>query len=85
MPLEEELYLPSSPRPIGYIGKVWSNFQEVNFQQNSQPLNVLVSPEEEVLAKPRGYKPDAKSYLDFLECGLETFEQHKSKLLGSKQ
>lgn len=86
MPLDEELYLPSSKRPVSYIGKVWTNFQEVNFQQNSQPLYVLVSPEEEVLAKPRGYKPDAKSYLEFLECGLETFEEHRnSQLLGIKE
>lgn len=84
-PMKEEIYLPESRRPIPYVGKMWANFQEVNFQQNSQPLYVLVTPDEEVLAKPRGYKSDVKSYDEFLECGLETFETHKSKLLGSRQ
>jgi len=53
-----------------------------NFDQNSQPLYVLISPDEEVLASPRGYHSDIEEYSEFLECGLETY---KTKTARGKQ
>ncbi|HEX5624978.1 MAG TPA: protein-disulfide reductase DsbD domain-containing protein [Saprospiraceae bacterium] len=74
-PLEQELYSAVRKTPIRNIGNKWADFQIVNFNQNSQPLYVLVSPEEEVLAKPRGYKEGVDSYAEFLDCGLHAFKQ----------
>jgi thiol:disulfide interchange protein DsbD len=83
--LEEETFSASENKRMRNVGNLWTDFQVTNFQQNSQPLYVLITPEEEVLAKPKGYEPDVKSYNAFLECGLMTFEKHQSKLLGSKE
>jgi len=67
---------------IRNVGNMWADFQIVNFEQNSQPLYIMVTPDEEVLAEPRGYQSGVESYNDYLNCGLNAFEQSK-KLLGS--
>ncbi len=56
------------------VGNKWADFQIVNFQQNSQPLYLLVSPDEQVLTPARGFKEGIKEYADFLDCGLFTFK-----------
>ena len=58
------------------VGNKWADFQIVNFKQNSQPLYVMITPDEEVVAKPRGYRQNEgiMEYNAYMECGLETFE-----------
>ncbi len=73
-PLEKMLLSKHRNEKIRNVGNKWTDFQVVNFQQNSQPLYVLVSPDEQVLAPPRGYKEGVKEYADFLDCGLFTFQ-----------
>ncbi len=73
-PLDEMLLSKHRNEKIRNVGNKWTDFQVVNFQQNSQPLYVLVSPDEQVLAPPRGYKEGIKEYADFLDCGLFTFQ-----------
>lgn len=72
--LDEVLISKTSKKKIRNVGNKWTDFQIVNFDQISQPLYVMVSPDEEVLALPRGYKEGISDYLSFLECGLETFK-----------
>lgn len=81
-PLDKELYSAVRKTPIRNIGNKWADFQIVNFNQNSQPLYVLVSPKEEVLAKPRGFKEGVESYEAFLDCGLDAFNKIKSVGFG---
>jgi len=69
---------------IRNVGNMWADFQIVNFEQNSQPLYIMVTPDEEVLASPRGYQSGVESYDDYLDCGLKAFEQSKN-LLGSNE
>ncbi|HMG16802.1 MAG TPA: cytochrome c biogenesis protein CcdA, partial [Saprospiraceae bacterium] len=64
---------------IKTIGDIWADLQIVNFQQNSQPLYVLMTPDEKVLAKPRGYKEGVKEYDQFLQCGLDAYNLYKSE------
>lgn len=61
-------------------GSLWQEFQIVNFEQNSQPLYVLITPDEKVMAAPRGYNSDVNKYSLFLECGLEVFKDNYSQL-----
>lgn len=63
---------------IKTVGDIWADLQIVNFQQNSQPLYVLMTPDEKVLAKPRGYKEGVKEYDQFLQCGLDAYKAYKS-------
>jgi hypothetical protein len=72
-------------KKIRTIGQKWTDFQIANFDQNSQPLYVIVSPDERVLTTPRGYDPDSKGYESFLECGLNTFKSLNSPAIGSTE
>ena len=72
--LDEILISESRNKKLRTVGSKWADFQIVNFDQISQPLYVLVTPEEEVISPPREYREGIQGYLDFLECGLETFE-----------
>lgn len=78
--LEETLISARDGSKLRTVGSLWQEFQIVNFQQNSQPLYVLVSPDEKVLSAPRGYNSDIRDYTKFLECGLEVFEDNYSQL-----
>lgn len=74
-PLESMLLSKNRPtEKLRNVGNKWADFQIVNFQQNSQPLYLLVSPDEQVLTPARGYKEGIKEYADFLDCGLFTFK-----------
>lgn len=66
------------------VGRKWTDFQIVNFEQNTQPLYVIMSTDEKVLAYPRGYDESVKEYNEYLECGLNVFNE-QSQLLGSKE
>ncbi len=79
--LEPVLISTIQQKKLRNVGNKWSDFQIVNFEQNTQPLYVIMSPEGEVLAKPRGYREGIDGYVDFLECGLETFER-TANLMG---
>ncbi len=73
--LDNTLVSKHTQEKIRNVGNKWADFQIVNFEQNSQPLYVMMNANEEVLAKPRGYKPDAGEYYEFLNCGLNTYNQ----------
>ena len=77
--LDKVLLSKSRNKKLRDVGDMWADFQIVNFEQNSQPLYILLSPDEEVLTTPRGYEEGVEGYRDFLECGLSSF---KKKDLG---
>ena len=72
--LDEVLISKSRNKRMRNVGNKWADFQIVNFGQNSQPLYVMITPEEKVIANPRGYKEGVQGYKDYLDCGLETFK-----------
>ena len=53
------------------VGDKWSTFETENFSNNSQPLYALLNTDEVLLARPVGYTPSAKEYLEWLRCGLQ--------------
>jgi len=57
------------------VGNQWADFQVVNFEQNSQPLYIMVTPEEEVITHPRGYQEGVPGYIEYLDCGLKKYEE----------
>ncbi|MEL6988026.1 MAG: thioredoxin family protein, partial [Bacteroidota bacterium] len=61
-------------RKLKTIGDKWHHFQTEFFNNNSQPLYVLMSPDGKLLNTPVGYTPDENEYNHFLNCGLEAFE-----------
>ncbi len=85
--LDSPLFSKNTGEKIRKIGSYWKDFQSVNFKQISQPLYVLVSPDEQVLVPAREYKEGVNGYIKFLDCGLETFQtiQKDPHLLGTLQ
>jgi thiol:disulfide interchange protein len=64
-------------KKIKTIGDKWSLFQQINFNNNSQPHYVLVSPEGKVINTPiSGYMPK-EDFKKFLECGIAYFKTRK--------
>ncbi len=55
-------------KDINSIGDLWATFQAENFSQVTQPLYVVMSPAQKILSNPVGYTPDAKEYLQWLQC-----------------
>jgi thioredoxin-related protein len=64
---------------IRNVGNKWSDFQQSNFKQNTQPLYVMLTLDEEVIANPRGYRPNegVQEYNEYMECGLKTFADNQ--------
>ena len=64
-------------KKIKTIGDKWSMFQQVNFNNNSQPHYVLVTPDGKVINKPvSGYMPK-EDFKKFLDCGINYYKNHK--------
>ncbi len=77
LPKEEQTLYKTSygqTKKIKRKGDKWATFQTENFKNNSQPYYAIISPDEKLLNRPVGYKPNVKEYSDFLECGLNAFK-----------
>lgn len=72
--LDEILISQKRQKKLRTIGNRWADFQIVNFDQISQPLYVMVTPQEEVVTMPREYKEGVEDYYNYLNCGLQTFK-----------
>ncbi len=70
--IEETLYAGelSGFNKLRNIGNKWADFQITNFEQNSQPLYVIMDTKQQVVAHPRGYREGIDVYNAFLDCGL---------------
>jgi len=55
-------------KSIVTVGDKFATFQSENFRNASQPLYVMISPDEKLLTHPVGYTPDAADYLKWLKC-----------------
>ncbi len=67
-------------------GHKWQYLQTETFENNSQPYYVLLSPDGKMLNSPVGYTPDSEEYSNFLQCGLDRFNELSGKeVLGSNQ
>ena len=61
-------------KEITSVGDKWATFQAENFNQVTQPLYVILSPEEKLMNNPVGYTPSINEYKKWLQCGLQAFE-----------
>jgi thiol:disulfide interchange protein DsbD len=73
LPLEQQFTDPEYGR-ITTVGNKWSMLEAKYYNQNSQPLYVLVDNEGKILQAPKGYTPDKAEYGKFLEDGLKEYE-----------
>jgi thiol:disulfide interchange protein DsbD len=52
-------------------GDLWATFQSENFKQVTQPLYVVLSPDQTLLSNPVGYTPNIQQYLEWLQCSFK--------------
>ncbi|MDR3272791.1 MAG: thioredoxin family protein [Flavobacteriaceae bacterium] len=64
-------------RKIKTIGNKWSVFQRENFNSNSQPFYVLVTPDSRVLNNPAAGYMKKEEFKKFLQCGILTYKKLK--------
>ncbi len=64
-------------KKIVTIGDKYATFQRVNFINQSQPLYVLITPDERLLTLPVAYTPDIQEYANWLKAGLEGWKKRK--------
>ena len=62
-------------KEINSVGDLWATFQAENFNQVTQPLYVVISPEQNLLSNPVGYTPDINDYLQWLQCSVAKGKQ----------
>ncbi len=62
---------------INTIGDRWSRFQQVNFNNNSQPHYVLVTPEGKVINSPVSGYMSKEDFKKFLDCGVSYYKSNK--------
>ncbi|MCZ2101061.1 MAG: thioredoxin family protein [Chitinophagales bacterium] len=68
--LDEVYTSEHSNKKLRNVGNKWADFQIVNFQQNSQPLYVMTTNNQEVITRPRPFTEGVDSYLEFLRCSM---------------
>jgi thiol:disulfide interchange protein len=57
------------------IGKQNADLQITRLNNNAQPFYVLVGKDERILAWPKAYDRDVKSFVNFLESGKKTYNR----------
>jgi len=57
-------------KDINSVGDLWATFQAENFNQVTQPLYVVLSPDQNLLSNPIGYTPNIQEYLNWLQCSV---------------
>lgn len=73
LPEQEQFVSDFSGRKITTIGRKWSDLQASKFKANSQPYYVLMSPDEELLATPKGADYNVDNFVRYLRLGLENY------------
>jgi len=81
LPDDQQFLFPTSDgskKEIRTIGDKFATLQSENFKNASQPLYVVITPDEKLLTFPVGYTPSPKDYAQWLQCGLDAYHQNKS-------
>ncbi len=78
---ENEQYMSEffKGKKIKTLGNKFSEMEAKYFDRNTQPYYVLISPDEKLLTNPKDYTPNPKDYIQFLDCGLNSFKQLSQK------
>ncbi len=78
LPESQQYISTTTGKKIKTTGNKWSDLQASVYNTNSQPYYILMDSKGKELARPRGYTPDIKQYLSYLDEGLCRFEKRKS-------
>ena len=80
LPLTEQTVYKTSTgqeKSIITVGDKWATFQTENFGATSQPQYAIISADQIALTKTKYYTPDADKFIEWLQCGIETYKKNK--------
>jgi len=80
LPLTEHTVYKTSTgqeKSIITVGDKWATFQTENFGATSQPQYAIISADQIALTKTKYYTPDADKFIEWLQCGIETYKKNK--------
>ena len=80
LPLTEQTVYKTSKgqeKSIITVGDKWATFQTENFGATSQPQYAIISADQIALTKTKYYTPDPDKFIEWLECGIETYKKSK--------
>jgi thiol:disulfide interchange protein DsbD len=80
LPLTEQTVYKTSTgqeKSIITVGDKWATFQTENFGATSQPQYAIISADQIALTKTKYYTPDPDKFIEWLECGIETYKKNK--------
>ena len=64
-----------SQKKIITVGDKWATFQSENFDAVAQPQYAIISPDQKILTKTKGYTPSAEKFAQWLECGIDAYKK----------
>ncbi|SFI40933.1 protein-disulfide reductase DsbD family protein [Halpernia frigidisoli] len=80
LPLDQQIKIDMGNgqfKKVKTIGDKWSLFQQINFNNNSQPHYVLVTPDGKVINPPVSGYMSKDDFKKFLNCGIDYFKKNK--------
>lgn len=80
LPLSEQTVDTTSSgnlKSIVTVGDKWSTFQTENFGATSQPQYAIMSSDQVLLTKTKYYTPDPDEFIEWLQCGIDTYKKIK--------
>lgn len=75
LPENEQYISGTTGKNIRTIGNKWSDFQIERYQMNAQPYYVILDENENELISPIGYTPNVEEYANWLQTGLDNYNQ----------
>ncbi len=73
LPKEKQYISPYTGDKVTTVGQKWSEMETFRYKNNSQPLYIMVDHSENNLNEPVGYTPDIDTYYNWLQKGLNNF------------
>ncbi|MCK7559250.1 thioredoxin family protein [Chitinophaga sedimenti] len=64
-------------KDVKTVGGKYARMQVVNFENQSQPMYAVISPDEKLMTLPVAYTPNVKEYLNWLQAGVDAFKTGK--------
>jgi len=80
LPENEQYISEATGKEIETIGNKWSDFQITNYKANAQPYYVLLDNDGNKLNDPIAYEPDADKYLQWLQNGVDNFNNDEESV-----
>ncbi|MFM9986267.1 MAG: protein-disulfide reductase DsbD domain-containing protein [Flavobacteriales bacterium] len=82
LPVEEQFIYQTKDgrkKKISNVGDRWATLQTQTFENNSQPMYAIIAPDSTILTPVKQYETDEFEYVNWLQCGVSSYQQWKEQ------